>query len=205
MNRTTKQPSDLMLTMATTPAQPRDTVRSTRVKWHFPAYQLVRFLQRSATVLLILALSVGAHYFINDFLVRSVKVSGTSMVPTLEENSSYLLNMWALHQRAPRHNDIVVIRDPGDHGLSVKRVIAVGGESIHFKDGKVYVNDQELNEPYVLGHGHTFTYNKAKEQIITCGPNEFFVMGDNRQVSIDSRSYGPVSRKDVLGLVEVRQ
>jgi signal peptidase I len=194
-----------MLTMASTPAQPWAEAHSSSAKWHFPAYQLVRFLQRSAAVLLILALSVGAHYFINDFLVRSVKVSGTSMVPTLAENNRYLLNIWALRQRAPRHNDIVVIRDPGDHGLSVKRVIAVGGESIHFKDGKVYVNDQQLDEPYLLGHTRTFTYNKAKEQIITCGPNEFFVMGDNRPVSIDSRSYGPVSRKDVLGLVEVHQ
>ena len=50
----------------------------------------------------------------------------------------------------------------------------------------------------------TFNYSQAKEQFITCGKDQYFVLGDNRLVSIDSRSYGPVSRQDVLGLVELR-
>jgi signal peptidase I len=194
-----------MLAMVSTPAPTIAQIRSSRAGWRFPTYGVMRFVQRTATLLVALLLSMGAYYAINSFMVRSVRVSGSSMVPTLQENSSYLLNLWAFHRRDPQRNDIVVIRDPGDHGLSVKRVIAVGGETIHFKDGKVFVNDRQLDEPYVLGHLHTFTYSQAKEQMITCGPDQYFVLGDNRPVSIDSRSYGPVSRKDVLGLVEVSQ
>jgi signal peptidase I len=124
------------------------------------------------------------------------------MVPTLKENNRYLLNVWALRNRDPVRNDIVVIRDPGDHGLSVKRIIAVGGESVLFKDGKVYVQGKQLKEPYLMPNVRTFTYSQAKEQFITCGKDQYFVLGDNRLVSIDSRSYGPVSRQDVLGLIE---
>ncbi len=123
------------------------------------------------------------------------------MVPTLQEKNHYLLNRWAFHGREPQHNDIVVIRDPGDHGFSVKRVVAVAGESILFKDGKVFVNGKQLEEPYLLPGTYTFTYSKDHEQFITCGSGQYFVLGDNRPVSIDSRAYGPVSRKDVLGLV----
>ena len=96
-----------------------------------------------------------------------------------------------------RMHYIVVIRDPGDHGLSVKRVIAVPGESVLFKDGKVFVNGKQLKEPYLSPDTLTFTYSQAKEQFITCGKDQYFVLGDNRLRSIDSRAYGAVSRDDL--------
>jgi signal peptidase I len=131
-------------------------------------------------------------------------VVGVSMVPTLQEGNEYLLNVWAFRNAVPERNQVVVIRDPADHGLSVKRIVAVSGESVHFKNGRVYVNGQELDEPYLLPNTHTFTYSQAREQFITCGRDQFFVLGDNRARSIDSRAYGPVSRQDILGLVRVQ-
>lgn len=164
-------------------------------------FNILRLTQKTAFLILIAFLCVGCYYAISRFFLQSVEVVGISMVPTLQERNHYLLNRWAFHNREPKHNDVVVIRDPGDHGFSVKRVVAVAGESILFKDGKVYVNGKQLEEPYLLPGTRTFTYSRAYEQFITCGQGQYFVLGDNRPVSVDSRTYGPVSRQDILGLV----
>jgi signal peptidase I len=188
------------MAMATAPALPGPGVTVSQPL--FTSFTIIRLLQKTVLVLVMATMSMGSYWIATNFVVKSVKVVGKSMVPTLKENNRYLLNIWALHNREPRRNDIVVIRDPGDHGLSVKRIVAVGGESVLFKSGKVYVNGHALNEPYLLPNVRTFTYSAAKEQLINVGKDEYFVLGDNRLVSIDSRSYGPVSREDVLGLVK---
>jgi signal peptidase I len=201
----TEEQLGIQMVMATAPAQ---TVQAVPMPGgpRFPifSFDLARLFQKAMMFALIGVLSTLSYLVISSYFVKSVKVVGSSMVPTLRENSRYLLNVWALRNRDPVRNDIVVIRDPGDHGLSVKRVIAVGGQSILFKEGKVFVDGKQLDEPYLLPHTRTFTYSQAKEQFITCGRDQYFVLGDNRLVSIDSRSYGPVSRQDVLGLVEKR-
>ena len=197
----------MSLAMTSTPAQPFHGVRlaGRRFPWpSFTSFNILRWLQKAASLFFIALLSLGCYFVISSYLVKSVKVVGQSMVPTLKENNRYLLNIWTLRNRDPQRNEIVVIRDPGDHGLSVKRVIATGGESVLFKDGKVYVDGKQLDESYLMPNVRTFTYSQAKEQFITCGRYQYFVLGDNRIVSIDSRSYGPVSREDVLGLVEKR-
>jgi signal peptidase I len=127
-----------------------------------------------------------------------------SIAPTLKDSTHYLINVWAFHGRDPQPRDYVVIRDPADHGYSVKRIIAVGGESVYLKDGKVFVNNLELHESYLPDDTLTFTYNKAHEQLIMCGKDQYFVLGDNRQKSIDSRAYGPVPRENILGLLMVK-
>jgi len=100
--------------------------------------------------------------------------------------------------------DVVVLVDPGDHGFSVKRIIATPGQSIYFKFGRVFVNDREIDEPYLTVNTHTFTYSQMKEQMITLGPDQYFVLGDNRPRSIDSRCYGAVPRGNILGKVMLR-
>ncbi len=187
-------------------AAPIDPVRDVRVRGlrlGISTYSVIRFVQQLGVLCMMAVLSLGSYYLVSKYFVKSVEVVGVSMVPTLAEHNHYLMNLWAFRNRDPQHNDIVVIRDPGDHGLSVKRVIATPGESVLFKDGQVYVEGKKLEEPYVLNHTRTFTYSLAREQFITCGKGQFFVMGDNRRRSIDSRFYGPVSREDVLGLVKV--
>ena len=188
--------------MASIPASPvRSTPAACFLRKRSSYSRAIRFFQQSALLLVVLAMSIGSYYAISHFLLQSVEVVGSSMQPTLKEKGHYLLNRWTFRNREPKRNDVVVIRDPGDHGFSVKRVVAVEGESIHFKDGKVYVDGRELQEPYLLPGTHTFTYTRVHEQFITCGKGQYFVLGDNRLVSVDSRSYGPVSREDILGLV----
>ena len=67
------------------------------------------------------------------------------------------------------------------------------------KDGRVYVNGCKLDEPYLAPGTPTFTDSKYRDQLILCGKDQFFVLGDNRLNSIDSRAYGPVPRRNILG------
>ena len=156
-------------------------------------------LRQTFQCLVVMVLATASYFVISHFLLQSVRVAGRSMVPTLFDSRHYLLNRWIYHVRPPRHSDIVVLRDPGDNGLSVKRIIATPGDSIYLKDGSIYVNGCKLNEPYLTPGTPTFTNSKYRDQLILCGKDQFFVLGDNRLNSIDSRAYGPVPRRNILG------
>ncbi len=168
-----------------------------------PPGRAMKLMRQVGILVLVGLMSLGCYFGISRFFLQSVEVVGVSMLPTLKDNNRYLLDRWAFQHREPQRGDVVVIRDPGDHGFSVKRVIAVAGESVYFKNGRVYVNGAELGESYLSPATHTFTDSAVHEQFIMCGKDQFFVMGDNRSVSIDSRIYGPVSRPDILGLLMV--
>jgi len=111
-----------------------------------------------------------------------------------------LLNRWVFHVRQPRRTEIVVLRDPSDNGYSVKRVIGLAGDMIALKQGEVYVNGRKLAEPYLPPGTPTYT-SSFKDQIFRCPAGCYFLLGDNRKNSIDSRSFGPVPRANILGLV----
>ncbi|MGA2660338.1 MAG: signal peptidase I, partial [Verrucomicrobiota bacterium] len=108
---------------------------------------------------------------------------------------------WIYYVRAPQRADIVVIRDPAERRLSVKRIIASPGDSLYLKDGSVCVNGHELREAYLPARTPTFPEGKLPEQWLRCGKDQYIVLGDNRKNSTDSRSYGPVARRDVLGRI----
>jgi signal peptidase I len=180
------------------PRMSKQLARSTK------RYTTIILIQKTAVLALVALLSLGCYVGISHYFVESVQVVGVSMNPTLKDHSEYILNRWTLRNRKPQRGDIVVLRDPEDKGISVKRVIALEGESVHFLHGKVYINGQELKEPYLAPGTFTFTHSLTHEQFITCGKDRYFVLGDNRAASIDSRVYGGVSSEDILGLVEVQ-
>ena len=159
------------------------------------------FLRRISQWLAIGASAVGSYYGISHFILQSVTVVGLSMAPTLFDSQHYLLNRWIYHVRAPHRSEIVVLRDPTDNTFAVKRVVGVSGDTIYLKDGDVYVNGEKLAEPYLAPGTATFAYAPFKEQSFKCGQDQYFVMGDNRRNSADSRTYGPIRRQNVLGLI----
>ena len=161
----------------------------------------VSLIQKLAQTLSIFVLAIACYFFISHFIVQSVKVVGESMRPTLQNSQQYLLNRWALYLRSPHRSEIVVIRDPTDHGLSVKRVVALGGEQVLLKNGFIFVNGRRLPEPYLEPGTETFASTYVREQLFQCGKDEFFVLGDNRNNSLDSRTYGPIPRQSILGLI----
>ncbi len=128
------------------------------------------------------------------FLFRTVTVSGHSMHATLRHGDCLIL-VTALY--TPQRGDVVVIDRAGDEPL-IKRVIAVAGDTVAIdeKNGKVLLNDQVLDEPYVFGG---FTPSMGFDTAYTVQDNEVFALGDNRVDSLDSRQLGAFSVKDIVG------
>ena len=150
---------------------------------------------------LIAGLAYGAFVLVTHFVIQSVEVVGNSMAPTLENSQRYVLNRWVYLVREPEPTDIVVIQDPCDRSYAVKRIIAREGDSVHLKDGKIYVNGRPLSEPYLPPGTLTYASPQVKEQLAVCGKNQYFVLGDNRNNSSDSRIYGPIPRQSILGVI----
>lgn len=152
-------------------------------------------------LLLIGVLAYGSFFLVTHFVLQSIQVVGNSMSPTLQNAHHYILNRWVYLVREPDLSDIVVIRDPTDKSFAVKRIVAREGDSVYLANGRIYVNGRALEEPYLAPGTRTFANPTAREQWVVCGKNQYFVLGDNRNNSSDSRIYGPVSRQDILGLI----
>jgi signal peptidase I len=152
-------------------------------------------------VLLMAVLAAADYFILSHYILQTVQIQGRSMVPTLHDADRCFLNRWVFHMRPPRRGDVVVLKDPSDGCYAVKRVVASSGDSIFFKDGWVYLNGQKLSEPYLAPHTATETFSRAKEELIVCGRDQYFVLGDNRGNSFDSRMYGPVARQNILGAI----
>jgi signal peptidase I len=119
------------------------------------------------------------------------------MEPTLYENERVLINRVVYYFRPPGRGDIVILEDPlGSPSDFVKRIVALPGDIIEIRNGKTYVNSKPLSEPYVANDMDNENVGPIK-----ISSNHFFVMGDNRPKSSDSRRFGSVSRRNILGKV----
>lgn len=186
-------PKDLELVVA--PASPVvATPRSQSALSH-------SFVRQILSCLLIAAVAYGAFQFITHYVLQSVQVIGASMSPTLHDSGRYVLNRFVYHVRDPKPEEIVVLRDPSDNCYAVKRIVAKQGDTVFVKDGHLYINGKLLNEPYLPPNTPTYAGPRYREQMWICGVNQYFVLGDNRNNSADSRIYGAVPRQNILGMV----
>jgi signal peptidase I len=143
-----------------------------------------------------LVVSVAVSAFIIIFLYQPVRVEGTSMLPMLEDQDRLFINKIAYRVGDIHQGDVVVFQYPHDHAKSyIKRVIALPGDRIRINDGDVYVNDKRLPEPYVPGR---FSDDRSLPEM-ALPANEYWVMGDHRSISSDSRDFGPVDRDLIYG------
>lgn len=140
---------------------------------------------------------------INLFLAQATRVYGQSMEPNLHTDQRLVVEKLSYNRQirqilglnGPERGDVVVIRleSQGDE-LLIKRVVGLPGDVVEIHDGRVFVNGQALNEPYVAGATTTGYYAP-----VTVPPLRIFVLGDNRGFSNDSRSFGPIPLEDVVG------
>ena len=143
-----------------------------------------------------LLLSTAASAFIITFLYQPVRVEGTSMLPRLLDRDRLFINKFVYHFAAIERGDVVVFRYPHNPELSyIKRVIALPGDRLRIDEGRVTLNGQPLDEPYVpLLYRDT---RSLSEFVVPKG--QYFVMGDHRSISSDSREFGPVDRQLIYG------
>lgn len=133
---------------------------------------------------------------VHKFLVTIFIVDGASMEPTIHDKELVVLRRFRKANDLPKRQDVVAVRYPGDpdNKKYIKRVIGIPGDKVEVKDEKVYVNDFLFDEPYI-GYG-VYTEPNGVWQLKN---NEYFLMGDNRPGSNDSRYFGPVEKRFFLG------
>jgi signal peptidase I len=145
-----------------------------------------------------LAFSVLIAVVLIVFIWQPVKVEGTSMMPTLVDQERIFINKFTYHFGLGdiQHGDMVVFWFPLDQSKSyIKRVIGIPGDVVRIEAGQVYVNGQELYEPYVPEDYRDRVSVESQE----VPPGEYFVLGDHRSSSSDSRTWGFVKREAIYG------
>ncbi len=143
-----------------------------------------------------LLIATVASVVMITFLYQPVRVEGTSMLPRLEDRDRLFINKFVYHISAIERGDVVVFRYPRDPEKSyIKRVIALPGDRIRIDRGTVWLNGKPLKEEYVPAR-----YRDSRSMPEMVVPDDcYFMMGDHRSISSDSREFGPVNRDLIYG------
>ena len=132
---------------------------------------------------------------LKSYVITPIKVNGNSMYPTLEDQDIMILDIISYKLHGLQRFDIAVINQGKE--LIIKRVIGLPGEKVEYKKGKLYINGKEVEDPYT--NSDTYTEDIS----ITVPENEYYVLGDNRQNSLDSRTFGTFTKKQILGKTDL--
>jgi len=165
-----------------------------------------RFFASILEVAEIALVAIGAVFLIRGFLVQPFLVSGSSMVPNFSNGDYLLVDEFSYRFRAPERGEVVVFHYPKDESTYfIKRIIGLPDEQIEIKNSKVTIFNTEhpkglpLSEDY-LPPG-TMTSGNADYKLES---DEYLVLGDNRSYSFDSRTWGPLKSRDIVGLARLR-
>ncbi|MBI2009658.1 MAG: signal peptidase I [Candidatus Chisholmbacteria bacterium] len=166
------------------------------------------FLDIIETAVFALAIFVLVYVF----LAQPHQVSGRSMVPTFQDGEFVLTNKMAYRRGEPERGDVVIFHAPANAHCPpggacdfIKRIIGLPGETVSVRGGKVLINSQELAEEYLppefVTRGDTYLQEGS---MVTLQANQYFMMGDNRPGSSDSRAFGPVPVESIVGRAWIR-
>jgi signal peptidase I len=152
----------------------------------------------------VIALSIFLVVYL--FLLQPHQVNGQSMVPNFQDKEYLLTDKISYKIGTPQRGDVVVFHAPpaancpvGTGCDFIKRVLGVPGDRVEVKDNAIWVNGQRLHEPYIPSNFEILPGAYTKGKVVTLGPDEYFVSGDNRPFSSDSRAWGPITSKEIVG------
>ncbi len=165
-----------------------------------------RFLTSVLEVFEVALIAVVAVFLIRTFLVQPFLVSGESMAPNFSDGDYLLVDELTYRFRLPERGEVAVFRYPTDHRTYfIKRIIGLPGEKVQIKDGKVLISSGENQDGFVLDESYlpqgVATTGSVDQKL---SQDEYFVLGDNRSASFDSRSWGVLGSKEIVGLARLR-
>lgn len=165
-----------------------------------------QFFLAAREIVEVVLISLLTVYIIRSFLVQPFLVSGASMEPNFSDGDYLLIDELTYRFRPPQRGEVVVFRYPGDEKtFYIKRIIGLPGERVVVRDGKVRVANAAnpdgvgLNEDYISSGVQTIGDIDR-----TLAVDEYFVLGDNRYFSFDSRNWGVLPKNDIIGVVRLR-
>lgn len=154
-------------------------------------------LVESLEILIIILISI---YLVYGFVAQPFLVQGASMEPNFENGDYLLVDEMTYRFRSPERGEVIVFKNPSNESeFYIKRIIGLPGEKIIIKDGSVFANGNIIDEKYLNPN-----LKIKRNYVFQLGDNEYFVMGDNRPVSFDSRSWGPLNGDLIVGTARVR-
>ncbi|MBI4143111.1 signal peptidase I [Candidatus Uhrbacteria bacterium] len=148
-------------------------------------------------VIVALAIIIPVRYF----LIQPFYVKGASMEPNFEDHEYLIIDELSYRFREPLRGDIVVFRYPYDPSqFFIKRVIGLPGERVDIRDGAIRIRTAEHPNGFTLVEDYLApNVTTPGERSVTLGMDEFFVLGDNRRASFDSKDFGPIPRRAIVG------
>jgi signal peptidase I len=167
--------------------------QSNQPSW-LPRWLQIVLIGRNPKVTLVrLAVLIVTCIIVFRFILLPARIEGISMLPTYQDRSVNFVNRLAYRWHEPRRGDVVGIRLAGPHVMYMKRIIGLPGETIAFVDGRVLINGEVLDEPY---EKTPCDWNCPSVQL---GPDEYFVVGDNRTMSSEEHVFGKATRDRIVG------
>ncbi len=152
-------------------------------------------------ILEVIVFAVGIFFFVYLLIMRPHKIKGASMHPNFPDSEYLLTEKVDYYLHEPVRGDVIVFKPPvSEDDEFIKRIIGLPGESVRVSGGRVYINDKILKESYLKPEVFTGDGTFLPEgEGFTVPEGQYFVMGDNRPHSSDSRAWGPISKKSISG------
>ena len=173
-----------------------------------PLKRTSRWRRTTIEYTLIIVCAIGLALLIQAYGVKPYRIPSESMTNTLKIGDRVLVNRVVYHLRKPHRGDVVVFNSRAVGITLIKRIIGLPGETVSLKDGAVYINGRRIKEPYVREVNGaalpTEPFSDGRiwslEQPYTVPAGHYFVMGDNREQSDDSRDWGPIAKSELIGV-----
>jgi len=157
--------------------------------------RLVKFICPSITRMFIIRLLVVClvSYLFFGHVMRPMRIAGHSMHPTYQDGQVNLCFLWRYRWSPPEVGDVVMVRFTGNSTMYLKRVVAVAGQTVAFKQGQLFVDGQAVTEPYVTGPcDWEWPVRKVRA-------GNIYVIGDNRSVPVETHDFGQTSLNNISG------